>query len=159
VSVTHAERSGACWVATGLLVFGSLLAGCTGHPTQTATRPLAFPTPIAATHRVNVNGDLFTPEKPADPAAGQVAARHPWLVYSHGHPMPNGMIAVIGNLRASGIPPQNVWAFVSNSGCWAGYGPSPLPTPKSGYCTTWTFLNGSGGEIDETQQNAALPRG
>jgi hypothetical protein len=111
------------------------------------------PTPSPVTGPVNVNGFIFTPQ-PAAAASAPLSAQEAYGVYDNGHAIPSGTIAQYGILTGGPRHRQAVWAYISNGGCWVGYGSKPVPTPSSGYCTTWTFLSPStGAGRDMTQQD------
>lgn len=109
-------------------------------------------------------GEVFVPSRTSAPQMTLTAAEA-YEQYA-GHPLPTGTMALYGKLT---LPTSNpslptdemkyrykntpAWGYRSQGGCARGYGFSSIPTPASGVCTQWLFLDPTTGqELDATHQ-------
>jgi hypothetical protein len=120
-------------------------AGCSSTSRPSPHWPPARP----VTHAIDLGGERFLPEP--ELTTGKRTAAQVWQIYARGRSLPAGTAAQFGDLTTTATGTVAVWAFRTNGACWEGFGPSPLPTPPRGYCTTWTFLTASGDLVEQTQ--------
>lgn len=148
------------WLAVLLLLMPWAGAACgdsngSGHAQDQPSTPITIESDI---------GEVFTPE-PSLAANAPLTAGAAYSRYENrATTVPGRLTVQYGTFTMLTGRPSDpmtqarykdrpVWAYSLQAGCGGGQGFTPIPTPSSGICTIWLFLDAStGNEIANSQQ-------